>query len=108
MPSRELRDGDRIRTGPYEFLVHLRPAVQQSVEQFRPQLKIEDARDLVEDATGDQKVRELLDDIRADWYPTEAGLRVYRAPARAAAPSVAAAILPASLRETLPAQATAQ
>lgn len=106
--SRVLQNGDRIRTGPYEFLVHIQPVEQQAPEPFRPQLKIEDARDRVEDVTGNQKVRELLEDIRADWYATESGLRVYPAPRDMSPPPVAAAILPASLRENLQSRATAQ
>lgn len=75
-----LVDGDRIRTGPYEFVMHIGPALATA----RPASSAVDEQPAPQ-ATGHQEVivdevRALLDQIRQELRPARSRLRLYSEP----------------------------
>ena len=72
-----LSNGDRVRTGPYEFQINLR---HQLVAGSDAPAKIEvqpATSDRVEDVSGSEKVKALLQDIRTELFPARERLRIF-------------------------------
>lgn len=76
-----LANGDRIRTGPYEFLVHIQPYVagDDDADSNSP-LRIPAAMDRVEDEVGNALVQQLLAQIRSEMLPAVSRLKLFVAP----------------------------
>lgn len=74
----KLADGDRIRTGPYEFMVHLqpRPAGEDESEHNRS-LRLPASMDRVEDEVGNLLVQHLLSEIRSEMLPKMSRLKLF-------------------------------
>lgn len=73
-----LADGDRIRTGPYEFLVHLQPqAAGDDDSTAGRSLRLPAAMDRVEDEVGNALVQQLLTQIRSELLPGPSRLKLF-------------------------------
>jgi predicted component of type VI protein secretion system len=77
-----LVDGDRIRTGPYEFQVHLGKPQSKPGDREEPARPDASARevDRVEEEVVVGEVMALVDQIRTELRPARARLRLYDEP----------------------------
>lgn len=76
---RQLDDGDRIRTGPYEFLVHVRPSPASAAsptDAATPEPLV-GPLDPVEEHSAVLEGESLLRDLRATLRPTAPALRLF-------------------------------
>ena len=65
-----LHDGDRIRTGPFEFLVHLHPQASGDDDTNKSRsLRMPAVMDRVEDEVGNALVQQLLAEVRRELVP---------------------------------------
>lgn len=79
--QQKLEHGDRIRTGPFEFLVHIHPQASgddDDSDRSRT-LRVPAALDRVEDEVGSALVQQLLAEIRRELEPA-AKLKLFVAP----------------------------
>jgi hypothetical protein len=76
----ELTQGDRIRSGPYEFLVHIRSGATQRDPLDYSDLDFLEEFDPVEDEVGCDKVQALLREVRNAVFPASTTLRLYSGP----------------------------
>jgi predicted component of type VI protein secretion system len=73
-----LADGDRLRTGPFEFVVHLQPGeVDDDDTVGHRSLGLPAAMDRVEDAVGNALVQQLLAQIRSEILPGLTHLKLF-------------------------------
>lgn len=76
----QLRNGDRIRTGPYEFEVRIRRTQEDTTDPSNGQEEpcpLSLQADRVEDDQGNAKVESLLEDIRLELSGIGASVRFY-------------------------------
>ena len=74
--SSALADGDHIRSGPYEFRIHIWDDSDDDwIKQARDELGATEPMDL--DENGYDEVKELLSDIRTSLVPDTRALRLY-------------------------------
>ena len=83
----QLADGDRIRTGPYEFLVCLQPleSGEDRSDRLLP-LRVPASLDRVEDEVGSLLVQRLLKEIRSEMFSQPAHLKLFVAPEQTPSP----------------------
>jgi hypothetical protein len=74
----ELRDGDRIRTGPFEFHVRIVwPLCAEDSRADRPEERRRPEISEYQEEMVERRVAALLSDIRQAMFPPKVGLRVF-------------------------------